>query len=1722
MLYPQELSGSREHRNSPAHFLLYSVIPQHPPYSSQKDSHVLGTLLQGPARRAVMFRRQFTFRRKASDDNAEEDLGIQRTLSPFSSDAPRSPSISREPSPGASSTNSDAYSINRQFTSSAPASRQGTWSSFLQARPSTRGADSSAEDPLGLTVVYQPAGQRRVDIVFVHGLGGGSRRTWSYNRDPTFFWPLKFLPSNPPVDEARILTFGYNANFRPGSGSGGNKMSILDFAKDLLWELKYARDESVGGNLRMGERPIIFIAHSMGGLVVKEAYLRGQIDPGYAPIIKAIVSIIFLSTPHRGTNLAETLNRILQVSFAASPMQFISELSAGSQTIRSLNEDFRHIAPKLNIYSFYETQPTPLVGSSKIKTMVVDRDSSVLGYTGEETKPLNADHHNVCKYASPDDPAYRLVSNALKTVIEEIPGASPPGAGALSVVADLREYLSLPELPDADFTFFRNRRTPGTCTWILSHDTFTGWMDDTTAKPRVLWVHGTAASGKSVLSSFVINHMVESGLACHYFFIRFTSREKRGISTMLRSVAYQLATSTPAYAERIRQLEAAGTDLKTEDYHELWQWLFQRALFQLDHLDRPLYLIIDGLDEADRPGSVIRLMADLHLTSLPIRILVVSRSTHELSSAFQRLANKIDMETIRIDGNPVDFRTYIDQEMELGGDAEYKEHVANQLLDRAKGNFLWVHLAVQEINSCHTRPEIEKALTELPSGMEALYDRMAASVEAASNKSKGEQRKLGQTIIGWVACAQRLLTVDELADALKETASGFLEMRRSIVDLCGGFVTVDQEGRVAMIHQTAREFLTRGAEKGRSLVIDVRPTNDALLKRCLAQLTHPSLRSQVKHGRAPALTQYAATAWPHHLTLSSALTNPEILDAVATFLKGPDVLTWIEIAARSKELRALVAASRHLADILIKLRRRTGEDESLEDCQAAAVVDGWATDLVKIVGKFGSNLRSKPDSIYQLIPPFCPEESMMYRQFGCKESRLGRLHVSGLTSSTWDDCLARFSLPTGSMASSIITAGGRIALLSMFRTSSEIIIYNSATLEEQRRLSHPERVLMIQANKLGDMLVSYGYKTTRVWDVSSGDCLKTVPSPAKRPHSIIFAERQNMVLVCGEDRRIRSFTLDDDSAEWTVHVEIEEQSVLDDPILNFPICSALSPDGSKVAFGYRNHPLTVWDLEGENGPERMAFCYGRPDEADMALEQEVWGEVFQVAWHPLSNEVFGLTQVGLLFRWDPDDDYTAADVEAWGKCLAINRDGSLVATGDGVGTIKIFASADFSKLYQLSSKDPVLYLTFSSDSRRLYDVRGLYGSVWEPNTLVRLADCPDHNSDTNSETESLAKVSLLAEHHSARVDRVICLAGQSFGPLYCYGTVGGVVTLGEAGRGVVCELARVSSYMQIKHIVWSGDGRLLAFSDLSGKLIVKRVARSGQQRSMWETSDEFGVKISPKDGNIISQLIFHPTGSEIFAATPVNLFSIDIQSRTIMESPLEPGSEHALKVKWACHPTRSDTLLGFGNAKVHVFSWNDLRQTEVHTYFPLRAGRSSTLSISSAAYALAPSVQNDTEKLGRLITNTDSPEILLEISSPTPSGQFKSQYLLFDIGNLQLGEDDPAGSPKMLPYSVLDPEMSSRIREPLAILSRRRLAFLDVDRWVCTWRLPSTTWGASQLQTRRTSQPGVATGIERYYFLPSDWVTGNDTRLCSVTPDGTLLCSRNGDVVTVQTSKLRK
>lgn len=354
-------------------------------------------------------------------------------------------------------------------------------------------------------------------------------------------------------------------------------------------------------------------------------------------------------------------------------------------------------------------------------------------------------------------------------------------------------------------------------------------------------------------------------------------------------------------------------------------------------------------------------------------------------------------------------------------------------------------------------------------------------------------------------------------------------------------------------------------------------------------------------------------------------------------------------------------ASRYLAGVVLHLRRLQDEDESLAQRQATDVMEGWTTDLIKIVGKFGENLAQDPDSIYRLVPPFCLNPSMIY-QVGKKESRV--LYVSGSSTAKWDDCLARFSFDSGAMASMAVNAGSCVAMLTIVRKTSTIVTYSDATLQEQQRMIHPERVFMIQVNKLGTLLVSYGYRTTRLWNNATGECIRVVNNPyaLPRPKALMFANDQT--LVSSEDRRVRSFSVrDKSSVEWELKSHVEEQGqVLEGTIANAPTCSAISHDGRMVAYGYLQHPVTVWELDPTMFHNQIELSFD--EESDMI-------EVLNLKWHPSRAEIFCLSNVGILFKWDPYYYQAETKTHSGADTFNLSRNGSLVATGDAISTIKV-------------------------------------------------------------------------------------------------------------------------------------------------------------------------------------------------------------------------------------------------------------------------------------------------------------------------------------------------------------------------------------------------------------------------------------------------------------------
>ena len=126
-----------------------------------------------------------------------------------------------------------------------------TQRSRLPSSPSIIEFSEPPEDfkgPLGLNLLYVPS-EPLVDFIFVHGLGGGSRKTWSKTPNPYHYWPKEWLPRDPDFKHVRIHSFGYAATW------GEKKNSVLeinDFARSLLGEIrddpKIRRDDVSTGN----------------------------------------------------------------------------------------------------------------------------------------------------------------------------------------------------------------------------------------------------------------------------------------------------------------------------------------------------------------------------------------------------------------------------------------------------------------------------------------------------------------------------------------------------------------------------------------------------------------------------------------------------------------------------------------------------------------------------------------------------------------------------------------------------------------------------------------------------------------------------------------------------------------------------------------------------------------------------------------------------------------------------------------------------------------------------------------------------------------------------------------------------------------------------------------------------------------------------------------------------------------------------------------------------------------------------------------------------------------------------------------------------------------------------------------------------------------------------------------------------------------------------------
>jgi len=251
-------------------------------------------------------------------------------------------------------------------------------------------------NPTGLIAISGCDNANRIgDVIFVHGLGGNARGTWhpAGKRDDNNFWPTWLGDELPDVG---IWLLGYEVE--PFKWKG-NTMPLVDRATNTL---------AVLDSHAIGDRPLIFITHSLGGLLVKQM-LRHAWDygnPEWKIIVEQTKGVVFLSTPHSGSNMAnwvKYIGGILQASVS------VDELEAHHSRLRELNEVYRNHEwlSQIPIQVYCEKQKTS-------GFLVVDETSANPGIRSVTPIPMDDDHHSICRPLSRDSLLYPRVREFIK------------------------------------------------------------------------------------------------------------------------------------------------------------------------------------------------------------------------------------------------------------------------------------------------------------------------------------------------------------------------------------------------------------------------------------------------------------------------------------------------------------------------------------------------------------------------------------------------------------------------------------------------------------------------------------------------------------------------------------------------------------------------------------------------------------------------------------------------------------------------------------------------------------------------------------------------------------------------------------------------------------------------------------------------------------------------------------------------------------------------------------------------------------------------------------------------------------------------------------------------------------------------------------------------------------------------------------------------------------
>ncbi|KAI9172632.1 Vegetative incompatibility protein [Paramyrothecium foliicola] len=1587
---------------------------------------------------------------------------------------------------------------------------------------------------LGLTTVYTPASSSPIaELVFIHGLGGNSRKTWSFTTDPRQFWPQAWLPSDPDFTETRIHVFGYNADWRDRQYS---PLSIHDFAQSLIGELKNDPD------IRRAASPIIFVCHSMGGCVAKKAYILARIDPTCKDLAQRVHSMFFLGTPHRGADLAPILKSILTLAWGKKP--FFEGLLLGSDTLAETNDAFRHYALDLGLWSFYETRP---VKTKLLDKMIVEKASATLGYPNEEIAAMNADHRHMCKFENTGDPNYRLLRNALNTAIDSIreskdkPSSRPrlvPGQLKLprgetlnNEIARLLERLGVTKDSNDDFAELQLLKQPGSCLWFTEGGLFNAWKDG--ESPHILWLFGRPAAGKSVLACHVIEYLTHPAKKCSHFFFKYGEHGRSTLSDCLLSLACQMAMKDTSIRQDVLSMLEDQTAWDKTKETVLWRRLFLDVIFKSPSISQHCW-VIDGVDECSNFNSLFnkRLIATI---PHEVKVFATSRDLEEIERGLRTLGGKVTCRSISETDTLDDMRLFLNTklgELDRFEDENERKDMYERILKKSQGSFLWVRLVLQDFENAWTKEAMETALKEVPPDLHTIYLRILHNI-----KRNARNMKLAKAILSWVTYAFRPLSIHELRCAIKlDIDESLQDLGKSIPSICGQLAFVDQNGKIQIIHETAHRFLlehsseliatgSQAHSRISTLLLDYLSSEVLQAQANKSQKSRPKVFSISKPSAATSLDldllSYSGQSFSDHVHCSVS-EDDSVLEYLYKFLESRNVFYWIEYHAVRGELGNITQTAMNLHHYLVKKRAYA----PLTDSQVK-IVGNWVIDLIRVAAKFRLQLLSCPSSIHCLVPPLCPTNSNIFKA-SMRNPRNSSLVVKNLAHEDWDDCLARIDFDKGE---STALAHGT-TFFAVGQSNGIVTLYESSSLQRVQVVTHPERIRLLQFSQDDELFATCGTKQILVWVAQTGTCLGSSAFTSV-PLAITFLGSVEL-LIASQESELKKWNLETgalESISWLMTKVDENGGPVGSPQPPSRVAfSALTPENDLLmAVGYRSHPISLsLPLElhqlGELGPCRA-------------------NGVLEMAFHPNSDipAVIVSYAQGDLCAYNymtMQQDYKQTKVHAVSLCCS--QDGQTLVTGSSQGVIQVFefdlgctGEIVLTLLCRFKAfESGVRGVALNFDGLRLVGIGRRQCHVWEPAALAR----KDNELESISETVPIAQGGPSATTQQTKpqittplvmlVGEGLILAGKSDGSISAFSLNDGT----EIGVS-----HRHNRGISVNRLIIAEKSRLVVSADISGRIIIARITLKNLETApskTFPTTERLATVIHDQSfkAAVVGLMVNHNanrllvSGHEFDELWDMNSGQVverhmNIQGKDETFSAAANNQPGTLMPRATLqHPTNSDLFIAIKGGIARIFQWSNYKELT-----------------PEGGIELAPPVSCHDITNGILGSYTITSELVIEHRAPSHSHE--GSLRLWPVSKFDVG----SGSSECSSNNMQMDAIQSSVLAVIGMSKDSRLMFLDSDFWVCSVELRDSASSALRVgnlsnglqQSRRpssnVSSPSpltrgpnhgkiaatttkVAHGqghIRRHFFALSEWRDGTNKFRCVMLPSKTMGASRN-------------